>query len=82
MSTLSDAVQARKKQQARDKAMESCGQAIGLLVFGILFLLVGWNYGITEVVQALGGPDANVNVGVAAASFLFLGVLKNRAGQG
>ena len=58
-----------------DKAMEAdaikfwAGFFRTALVAGAL--TVTWNYGVTEIIDALGGPDANVNFFVAALTVLF-----------
>lgn len=34
---------------------------LAVVVVGLLFTLA-WNYGVTEIIQNLGGPDGNINV--------------------
>lgn len=49
------------------------------IVFGCVFATVGWNFGVSEVVQALGGPDGNINILEGGALFLAIALLR-RAG--
>lgn len=57
---------------------------LGVLL-GCALIVVCWNYGATEVIQALGGPDANVNVLDGILALLFVGGVSNliagRVGQ-
>jgi hypothetical protein len=57
---------------------------LGTLI-GLVLIVVCWNYGATEVVQALGGPDANVNVLAGVLALLTVGGVSNliagRVGQ-
>lgn len=68
----------------RDPATSSLGVFIGVVI-GLMLLVVCWNYGATEVIQALGGPDANVNVLDGTLALLFVGGVSNliagRVGQ-
>lgn len=57
---------------------------LGLLI-GLALVVVCWNYGATEVIQVLGGPDANVNILDGILALLFVGGISNliagRVGQ-
>jgi hypothetical protein len=37
-------------------------ELIGALVVAPTVLVLAYNYGLTEVIQNLGGPDGNVNI--------------------
>ena len=43
------------------KALKDFREALIQVLLAGLFFLLAWNYGITEVIQNLGGPDANIN---------------------
>lgn len=58
------------------KADQPVAQFIGFLL-GLVLIVVCWNYGATEVIQALGGPDANVNVLDGVLALLFIGGVRN-----
>jgi hypothetical protein len=40
-----------------------------------LLMVLFWNYGMTEVIQHLGGPDANVNIIDGALATYFVAVM-------
>lgn len=47
-----------------------------LLVFGAALTTIGWNFGVSEVIQACGGPDGNLSILEGGALFLALLVAK------
>lgn len=53
------------------KPLGPVGTIFWTLVFGAIFVTVGWNYGASEIVQALNGPDGNVNILEGGAAFIF-----------
>lgn len=73
---------------AKNTSFESISTAILAVAFlgffvSLLFLpltatllLLGWNFGITEVIQSLGGPDANINWFEAAFTVIGLNVIR------
>lgn len=48
------------------------------VIFLAVFTTVGWNYGITEIIQNLGGPDANINILEGLFTAMFVRVLTKR----
>jgi hypothetical protein len=52
-------MQKPKRQQPQQP--EPIQSFIWTLLFGAAFATLGWNYGVTELVDSLGGPDGNVN---------------------
>ena len=48
------------------------------LVFSVVLFTVAWNYGVTEVIQSLGGPDANINILEGTLTFLFTRLVVTR----
>lgn len=42
------------------------------LILGAIITTLLWNYGATEIIEALGGPDANVNIVDGALASWFL----------
>jgi hypothetical protein len=51
-----------------------------LVVLGTLFVTVGWNYGITEMIESLGGPEGNINLLEGGAAFLLCAAIGTRVG--
>lgn len=75
---MSKYVPPRPKQPeftAAEKVVNFIGRVVGYLiaavVVGLLFTVL-WNYGVTEVIQNLGGPDGNINVVAGFLTYLFL----------
>jgi hypothetical protein len=68
----------------KQQADSPLGVFLGFVV-GLVLLVVCWNYGATEVIQTLGGPDANVNILDGTLALLFVGGVSNliagRVGQ-
>jgi hypothetical protein len=58
------------------QAGSSLGVFLGVII-GLVLVVVCWNYGATEVIQALGGPDANVNILDGILALLFAGGVSN-----
>jgi hypothetical protein len=50
------------EKKARITKEKAIGTLIGVFIVAPLFLLLLWNYGGTELIEALGGPDANLNI--------------------
>jgi hypothetical protein len=68
----------------KQQAGSPLGVFLGIII-GLVLLVVCWNYGATEAIQALGGPDANVNILDGTLALLFVGGVSNliagRVGQ-
>lgn len=54
------------------KKDEVVGQFIGLLVVAPILMTLLWNYGATDVIESLGGPDANVSLVNGWLGYLFM----------
>ncbi len=52
---------------------------ISSLILMPIILTLCWNYGFTEVIQNLGGPDANVNLLDGALATYFMSALMGMA---
>jgi hypothetical protein len=52
------------------KAANGCLTLVFAFVLGALVVTLGWNYGASEVIEALGGKDGNINVVVGFFVFL------------
>lgn len=59
----------RLQQLEQQKKLEAAVTFLALLILAPIFFTLAWNYGISEIIQSLGGPDANINLLV---SFLTL----------
>lgn len=66
----------REREEAADAMRSACSTVFFTILAGALFLTLGWNYGVTECIQALGGPDGNINLLEGLALFVFVGVFK------
>jgi hypothetical protein len=68
------------KKQSKNDAI---AQLIGLLILAPILMTLLWNYGMTDVIDALGGPDADVNLLQGGLAYLFVSgacaVLRGRA---
>lgn len=53
-----------------------------MVVLYPLLVTLMWNYGGTEIIEALGGPDANVNIIDGAVATWFLAALAGIAKRG
>jgi hypothetical protein len=48
------------------------------LIFLGVFVTLGWNYGVSEIIQGYGGPDVNINVIEGMLVGMFVRVLSKR----
>jgi ABC-type hemin transport system substrate-binding protein len=87
VSDASDyAAKVQERVQAREKALKSARRQVllnglsamvGRIGGGGLFYLIGWNFGATEIIERLGGPDAQINYGIALCAFLLVECIKS-----
>lgn len=71
--------QRKAKAARRQIIINGCSAIAGRFLGGGLFYLIGWNFGATEIIERLGGPDANINFGIALAAFVLVECVKSRA---
>lgn len=76
LARLKEVAEQREREKAADEFRSACSTVFFALLGGAVFLTLGWNYGVTECIQALGGPDGNINILEGLALFVFVGVLK------
>lgn len=70
--------QRQAAKAARDAQLSGCATLVWTLLFVAVFFTLGWNYGVTEIVQNYGGPDANINILQGALTVLAVRIFTKR----
>lgn len=64
------------RNMAKPEKETTIGVYLGALILIPVLMTVFWNYGATEVIEALGGPDANVGIVAGMlATYFYSGLL-------
>jgi hypothetical protein len=73
------AIKRRQAQAAGAQATSTAANVLASLVVLPLLFVLAWNYGLTEVIENFGGPDANVNVIEGALAYYAVSLLRHGA---
>ena len=64
--------QKRAEEERKQEKLDKAGEVAVMLLIAPALLTVMWNYGVTEALQSLGGPDANVSLLAGMLAVLFI----------